>query len=51
MGALWKGSVGYWSTNLSFMGFAEDAGLHYVGTHHNIPIFFKTPKISNGADS
>lgn len=51
MGALWKDRVGYWSTGLSFRGFSEDAGFHHTGTHHSIPIFFKTSKISNGADS
>lgn len=51
MGALWEGSVGYWSTDLSFRGFVEDASIHYTGTYDNIPIFFKASKISNGADS
>lgn len=43
--------MGYWNTDLSFRGFAEDVGLHYAGTCHDIPIFFKMPKINNGADS
>lgn len=41
MGALQKGSMGYWSMDLSFRGFVQDVDLHYAGTHHNIHIFFK----------
>lgn len=32
-----------------YHGFAEDLSLHYTGTFHNIPVFPKIPKISNGA--
>lgn len=51
MGAYWEDSGDHWSTDISITGFAEDLSLYYTGTFHNIPVFPKVPKISNGADS
>lgn len=49
MGTYWEDSGDHWSTVISITGFAEDLSLHYTGTFHNIPVFPKIPKISNGA--